>query len=81
MGRGIGAAPTGELLAKTIFEGVGSNETEVRGPQAGHRLANGTEGVLHCSRSDWETIFGKAPIAVPLCKDLKVRDWVCDRRQ
>ena len=70
LGGRVGTSPTGELLAKAVVKGVGSNETAVRGPHAGHRLANGTKGVLHCSRSDWETIFGKAAIAVALCKDL-----------
>ncbi|MCK7461551.1 MAG: hypothetical protein MZU84_05560 [Sphingobacterium sp.] len=70
MGSRIGPTPTGELLAEAVFEGVGSNEAGVRGPHAGHRLANGTKGVLHCARSDGLTIFGKAAIAVALCKDL-----------
>lgn len=70
MGSRIGPTPTGELLAEAVFEGVGSNEAGVRGPHAGHRLAKGTKGVLHCARSDGLTIFGKAAIAVALCKDL-----------
>ena len=44
---GIGATPTGELLAEAVVQGLGSDEAAVRGPQAGHRLANGTKGVLH----------------------------------
>jgi hypothetical protein len=43
----IGVTPTGELLAESIIQGLGSNETAVRGPQTGHRLANRTKGVLH----------------------------------
>jgi hypothetical protein len=71
LGGRIGPAPTGELLAETVFEGVRSDEAGVRGPHAGHRLANGAKGVLHCVRSDGLTIFfGKSAIAVALCKDL-----------
>ena len=71
MGGRVDTSPTVKLLAEAVLvKGVGSNETAIRGPHAGHRLANGAEGVLHCSRSDWETIFGKAAIAVALCKDL-----------
>jgi hypothetical protein len=81
VGGQVSTPPTGELLTEAVVESLRGNETAIRGPQAGHRLANGTKGVLHRSRSDGETIFGKAPIVVPLCKDLKVRDWVCDRRQ
>jgi hypothetical protein len=43
----IGVMPTGELLAKVVVQGLGSNETAVRGPHAGHHLANGMKGVLH----------------------------------
>ena len=70
LGGRVSAPPTGKLLAKAVVKSFGGDETAIRGPQAGHRLANGTEGVLHCSRSDWETIFGKAAVAVALCKDL-----------
>ena len=70
LGGRVGTSPTGKLLAEAVVKGVGSNETAIRGPHAGHRLANGAEGVFHCSRSDWETIFGKAAVAVALCKDL-----------
>ena len=66
----VSAPPTSKLLAKAVVKSFGGDETAIRGPQAGHRLANGTEGVLHCSRSDWETILGKAAVAVALCKDL-----------
>ena len=31
-----------------------------------------------CASSDGLTIFGKSAIAESLCKDLKIRDWVCD---
>jgi hypothetical protein len=81
LGSGVKASPAGLLLAKPEVKGAGCNEPLVSGPHAGHHLANVTKGVLHCLRSNGETIFGKAPIPVPLCKDLKVWGWVCDRCQ
>jgi hypothetical protein len=43
----VSAPPTGELLAEAVVNSLGGNEAAIRGPQAGHRLANGTKGVLH----------------------------------
>ena len=43
----VGAPPTGELLAEAVVKSLRGNETAICGPQAGHRLANGTKGVLH----------------------------------
>ena len=45
-GSGVGTSVAGELLGQTVVE-ARANKALVRGPQAGHRLANGTKGVLH----------------------------------
>ena len=47
MWRRVYATPTGELLAKAVVKVFWRDETAVCGPHAGHRLANGTKGVLH----------------------------------
>jgi hypothetical protein len=70
----------GKLLPKTVKLAV-TNQALVSGPHAGHILANGTKGILHCVSLEWVTIFGKAAVMTSLCKDLKVRDWVLDSRQ
>jgi hypothetical protein len=61
---GIGATPTGELLAEAVVQGLGSNEMAVRGPQTGHRLA-----------SQWHE--GRPPLVEIGWGD---HFWQCDRR-
>ena len=41
-----------ELLLDGVMDFVLGIEAEVLGPHAGHHLANGTEGILHCARAD-----------------------------
>jgi hypothetical protein len=72
----------GKLLREAVFKLAGTYKMLVSGPhQAGHYLSNGTKGVLHCPSLKGFTIFGKAAISEPLCKDLKVWNWVFNRRQ
>jgi uncharacterized sodium:solute symporter family permease YidK len=78
---GVDTALTGELLSQTVFKLTGTNQTLVSGPQAGHCLANGTKGVLHCASLEGVTIFGKSVVTTSVCKDLKVRNWVFDSCQ
>jgi len=50
----------------------------ILGPHTGHRLADGTKGVLHCASSDGVSVFGKASITVADGKDKEVLDGVHD---
>ncbi len=49
---GIGFGPSPEEGHKAEVSGAIKVEAGVRGPHAGERLAHGSYGVLHCSRSN-----------------------------
>jgi hypothetical protein len=64
-------AKVGVCVAKGV-------ESFILGPQVGHRLADGTYGVLHCSSSYGVTIFGKGTVAGSLGKNFEEDERVLD---
>ena len=65
-----------ELLLKAVLDLAWGSKAEVLGPHTGHRLANGTEGVLHSARADRLSAGCDFASAPALGKDLEERDWV-----
>ena len=75
VGFGVGA----QLMAQTQIEVAGTDEAGIRGPQAGQRLADVAERLLHGARAHAERAFGKASVTVALREDLEERDGIGDR--
>ena len=65
-----------ELLLEAVLDLALGSKVEVFGPHTGHRLANGTEGILHCVRADSLSAGSDFSSAPALGKDLEERDWV-----
>lgn len=70
VGRRVQAGVTTELPGDTEVDGPMGIFAWVRGPQKRKRLPNGTEGVLHRTRSDWIIAGGNCAAAVALTVDL-----------
>jgi hypothetical protein len=75
----IGFAVGAELVTEAQVDVARANESGVRGPQSGQRLANVPESLLHCARADADRAFGQTAVAVSLGEDLEDGDGVSER--
>jgi len=76
VGRRVDARIAFELLLEAVLDFSSGREAAVGGPHAGHRLADGAKGVLHCASADRFAAgsdFASAPAGG---KDLEERDGV-----
>lgn len=78
LGRGVQTFPSCKESGEPVLMLARACQSFVFGPHAGHRLADGTYGVLHCSSCDGLTAFCKTTVSVSLGKDLEVGDRIFD---
>ena len=76
--RGVGSGVTAELLLEKVMGCAIAVEARVRGPHAGHRLADGAEGAFHGARSDSMVGGRKVAGSITVGKDLEDGNMIRD---